>query len=453
LRSDAVRFLQVFAVAVMVFPSDTVFKPIGAAGYPAGIVGLFIFAVFMVSVLLGFHSLSSHPHPIRGLLGVVWLSLLASYVLMDRGRLTSLELAGADRILMRFAVITGVALVAAEWLRSLDDVMRVLRVLCWAGAFCAFVAVLQFFLGLDLSMFLRQIPGFVVNHDNPAIQARGSLNRVQGTAITPIELGVVMGMLLPLATCLGLIDRGKTRQKRWAPLVLIILGVATSVSRSAILAVLVAFAVLVILLPPVPRLAALAMLPVAVAGIFVTAHGLIGTLASFFTGASSDPSVRYRTHDYPVAEQAWGSAPWFGHGPGSWLPADPLNIFDNEYLTSAVELGIVGVVVLFIFVLFPAIVAVTARRWSANADLRLLCGALAATAFVAPVCSLTFDSMSFPMFVNVYTLAIGLIGACSRLVVAERARAQHAVPTRVLRSTPIDLPQQLAVFRPWRAES
>ena len=451
-RNDAVRFLQVFAVAVMVFPSDTVFKPVGAGGYPAGIVGMFIFAVFMVSVLLGFHSMKRHPHPIRGVLTLVWVSVLASYILMDRGQLTSLELASADRILMRFAVITGVALVAAEWLRSLDDVMRVVRVLCWAGAFCGFVAVLQFWLRLDLSVYLRQIPGFVVNQDNPAIQARGSLNRVQGTAITPIELGVVMGMLIPVATCVGLYDRDKTRFKRWAPLVMIILGVATSVSRSAILAVVVAFAALLVLLPPVPRLAALATLPVAVTGIFVSAHGLIGTLASFFTGASSDPSVAYRTHDYPVAEAAWRSAPWFGHGPGSWLPSDPLNIFDNEYLTSAVELGIVGVLVLLVFVACPAIIAIAARRLSADQDLRLLCGALAAAAFVAPVCSLTFDSLSFPMFVNVYTLVIGLIGACSRLAVAEQERARQSVRARALGPIRIDLPQ-LAGFRPRRAES
>ena len=32
--------LQVFAVAVMVIPSDTVIAPIGAAGYPASLVGV-----------------------------------------------------------------------------------------------------------------------------------------------------------------------------------------------------------------------------------------------------------------------------------------------------------------------------------------------------------------------------------------------------------------------------
>ena len=48
-----------------------------------------------------------------------------------------------------------------------------------------------------------------------------------------------------------------------------------------------------------------------------------------------------------------------------------------------------------------------------------------------PLCSLTFDSLSFPMFVNVYALVIGLIGACWRLAAAERQ--QESGPSRVAR--------------------
>ena len=415
--------LQLFALAVMVIPSDTVIPAVGAAGYPASLLGAFVFLVFSASVLLGFHDPTRHAHPVQAVLCVMWVSVLSSYIFMDRGRLTGIQLASADRMLIRLAVITGVALVAAEWLRSLPEVMRVVRVLCWAGAFCGVVAALQYWMGFDLARYLRQLPGFAVNHDNPAIQSRGSLNRVAGTAITPIELGVVAGMLIPMAVCLGLYDRDRTAARRWAPLTLIALGVATSVSRSAILSVVVAFAVLVVLMPPLPRLATLCALPVALAAIFMSAHGLIGTLASFFTGASSDPSIRYRTHDYPLAEQLWQGAPWFGHGPGTYIPADPLDIFDNQYLNSAVELGLVGVLALLVFLVLPAIVALAARRWSTTAELRLLCAALAGAGLAGAVCSLTFDSLSFPMFVNTYALVIGLAGACWRLAVAEREHA------------------------------
>jgi hypothetical protein len=442
--------LQLFAVAVMVIPSDTVIPAIGAPGYPASLIGVFVFGLYFVSVLFGFHKPVSHP--IRGVLCVIWVAVLASYIAMDRGRLTGIELASADRMLIRFAVITGVALVAAECLRSLPDAMRVVRALCWAGAFCGFVAVLQYWVNLDLAQYLRELPGFAPNHDNPSILARGGLNRVAGTALHAIELGVVSGMLIPIAVCLGLYDRDKSTFRRWAPLTLIVLGVATSVSRSAILSVVVAFITLVVLMPPQLRVTALAALPVALAGIFMSAHGLIGTLGSFFAGASSDPSIRYRTHDYPLAEELWHSAPVFGRGPGTWIPADSLNIFDNQYLGTVVELGLVGVLALLVFLFVPAIVALTARRWSTDPQLRLLAAALASAGLAATVVSVTFDSMSFPMFVNVYALVIGLAGACWRLAAAERGRARDAIPTAALVPMRIEFPLP-ARARPRRAES
>jgi O-antigen ligase len=129
----------------------------------------------------------------------------------------------------------------------------------------------------------------------------------------------------------------------------------------------------------------------------------------------------YRTHDYPVAEAQWRAAPWFGHGPGTWLPANPLNIFDNQYLDAIVELGLIGTLALIVFLTVPAFVALGSRRRSRNQDLRMLAGALAAAGFVAPLASLTFDSLFFPMFANVYALVIGLTGACVRFAAAERS--------------------------------
>jgi hypothetical protein len=450
--SDAVVALQLFAIAVMVFPSDMVIKPIGAVGYPASLFGIVVFGVYFVSVLFGLHQPTRHSHPIRGMLCVVWVALLASYILMDRGRRTGIEIASADRALIRYAVVAGVALVAAEWLRSLHDTMRVVRVLCWGGAFCGFVAVLQYWIGFDLAHYLRQMPGFTVNHDYSAIMARGGQTRVAGTALHPIELGVVMGMLIPVAVCLGLYDRDKPPIKRWAPLALITLGVATSVSRSAILSVVVAFVILLVLLPPVQRLAALAALPVAMGGIFMSAHGLIGTLASFFAGASNDPSIQYRTHDYPLAERLWQSAPFLGRGPGTWIPADSLNIFDNQYLGTIVEQGSVGLVALVVLLLGPAIAALTARRRSASPDVRLLCAAVAGAGAAATVSSLTFDSLSFPMFVNVHAILIGLAGACWRLVAAEQGEAKGTIRGPALGAHRIQLVPP-GRYRPRRAES
>jgi cell division protein FtsW (lipid II flippase) len=414
-RSHAVPMLQLFALAVMVIPSDTVIKAIGAEGYAAALVGLFAFAAFMAAILLGLHDPARHRHPIRGVLCVFWLSVLLSYVLMDRSALTEEQTAAADRMLMQLAIITGVALVAAECLTSLRDVHRVLRALTWGGAFCGVVAALQFWISLDITPYLRELPGFSVNFENPAIVARSALNRVSGTSITAIELGVVAGMLLPLAIYLAMYDTERSARMRWAPVALIALAIPSSVSRSAIISVGLALAVLVVLMPTRQRLVALCVAPLAVTGVFMSAPGVIGTLTTFFKAGTRDDSVMARIYDYPEVERLVHQAPWFGHGGGTYLPENPMYILDNQYLKTAIELGLVGMLVLVAYFLVPVICALVARRHSDDPELRLLCAALAGAALAAGACSVTFDSLSFPMFSNIYAVVIGLIGACWRL--------------------------------------
>jgi hypothetical protein len=431
-RSHAVPMLQLFALTVMVMPSDTVIRAIGAEGYAAALVGMFAFAAFLAATLLGLHDPLRHRHPVRGVLCLFWLSVLASYILMDRSTATPAEALAADRMLMQLVVITGVALVAAECLTSLRDVRRVLRALTWGGAFCGVVAALQFWVRLDITPYLRELPGFSINLEAPAIVARGGLNRVSGTSITAIELGVVAGMLLPLAISLAIYDTDRAAWKRWAPVALIGLAIPTSVSRSAIISVGLAIAVLIVLMPTRERLVALCAAPFAVAGIFMSAPGVIGTLTAFFRAGTSDASAMARVYDYPEVERLVHQAPWLGHGGGTYLPENLWYILDNQYLKTAIELGLVGVVVLAAYFLVPLISALVARRRSSDPELRLLCAALAGAALAAAACSLTFDSLSFPMFSNVYALVIGLIGACWRLAAVGQVPATPAVRDRAV---------------------
>jgi hypothetical protein len=421
--------LQVFALAVMIFPADTVIKAVGAQGYVGALIGMFAFGAFLAATLLGLHNPLQRRHPIRAILILFWLSVLLTYIVMDRGSMTAVQIRGADRMLMQLAVISGVALVAAEFLTSLHDIRRVLRALIWGGAFCGLMAALQFYVRLDLTPYLRLIPGFTLNSDNPAIVARGALNRVSGTTLTAIELGVVAGMLLPLAVYLGIYDTERTVLRRWAPVALIGLGVTTSVSRSGIIAVILACTVLVVLMPARQRLFALALAPVGIVGVYMSAHGVIGTLLSFFVAGSSDDSVKARLVDYPYVAQLVNQAPWLGHGGGTYMPVDTTYILDNQWLKTAIEQGAVGVIVLAIYFVVPFVAALIARRHSTDPEFRLLCAALAGPALAASVCSFTFDSLSFPTFSNVYALVIGMIGACWRLaarnerVAADRARS------------------------------
>jgi O-antigen ligase len=412
-RSHAVLLLQVFGVTLMVFPSDEVIKTVGAGGYVAALVSYCLFLAWLAATIFGQHNPLDRRSPVRFPLCALWLVSLASYLLINRAVVTPLEMASADRWLMQLAGTSGVVLVASECLRSVDDIKRVLRALIWGGAFCGIVAALQFKLGLDLTHYLH-LPGFSLNQaaaGNAGIGSRGSFNRVPGTAIDPIELGVVAGMLLPLAIYLALHDLDRSASRRWIPVICIGLAIPASVSRSAFLAVGVSLGVLIVTLPPARRLWGLGGIAASVAFVFVIAHGLIGTLKSYFTAGNSDPSIAHRTGNYPFVEQMVRKAPWLGQGGGTYIAQSTAHILDNQFLTMAIELGLLGVAALAFFLLWPPLAALVARGRTADRELRDLCAALAGAGLAAALCSGTFDSLSFPMFANVQALVVGLTGA------------------------------------------
>ena len=180
-------------------------------------------------------------------------------------------------------------------------------------------------------------------------------------------------------------------------------------------------------MPTRQRLVALCAAPLALTAVFMSSPGVIGTLTKLFQAGASDDSVKARLIDYPEVERLVNQAPWFGHGGGTYLPENTDYILDNQYLKTSIELGLVGFLALAVYFLVPVISALVARRHSRDPDLRMLCAALAGAGLSAAVCSITFDSLSFPMFSNVYALVIGFTGACWRLAAAGKVPATVGV--------------------------
>jgi len=326
--------------------------------------------------------------------------------------------------------MSGIVLMAAEGLHTLEDIRRVLRALTWGGAFCGIVAALQFKARINLAHYLK-LPGFKLNSSistTAAIVQRGAENRVPGTATDPIELGVVAGMLLTLAVYLMMYDTRQPKWQRMIPVLCIAAAVAVSVSRSGLLAAAIGPGVLIISLPPARRLKGLAAVPVALAVAFVGSRGLIGTFRDYLLTAASDPSITHRTNNYPYVEQLVRQAPWLGQGGGTYIPsttASSVHILDNQYLTMAIELGLLGMAALFFYLSWPAIVAFVARRHTTNPELRDLCAALAGADLAAMVCAGTFDGFSFPVFFSLQPLIAGLIGAVWIIVDKEKQSENH----------------------------
>jgi hypothetical protein len=424
--SFAVRVLQVFSGALMVLPGYYVIAAVGADGSAAALVSYFMFAVWVAGALFGHHNPFAYHYKIRIVLAWMWIVSLGSYLLMNRALLTSIQLAAADRWLMQLAGMSGIVFMAAEGLHTLEDIRRVLRVLTWGGAFCGIVAALQFQTRINLATYLK-LPGFTLNSaisSTAAIVQRGGENRVPGTATDPIEMGVVAGMLLALAVYLMMHDTSRPKWQRVIPVLCIAVAAAASVSRSGVIAMAIGSGVLIASLPPARRLKGLAAVPVALAVAFLGSKGLLGTFRDYFLAGTSDPSIKHRTNNYPYVEQLVRQAPWLGRGGGTYIPtttASSAHILDNQYLTTAIELGLLGIAALFFYLSWPAIVAFAARHRTTNPELRDLCVALAGADLAAMVCAATFDGFSFPMFFNLQPLIVGLIGAAWMIAYKEKA--------------------------------
>ncbi|MGX5653816.1 O-antigen ligase family protein [Geodermatophilus nigrescens] len=410
---QAVRALGCYTLTLFVFPSDLVLRVVGAQGYVAGLVALALLLVWVLSVLLGGHDPRTVRHPTRGV--VAWLAAtsLVCWALTPFHGLTLVQQLSADRWIMLIAASAGMVLVTAEGVLSRNGVIAVLRLAVFGAAFCAFVALLQWLLLFDLGVYLRQLlPGFSVNSAYSAFQARGALQRVTGTSLHPIELGVVAGMMIPIAIVVAMYDRARSGLRRWVPVVLIASAIPASVSRSAVLAVTVAVVFLIVTLPPRPRVAALVLVPIGAVCLVLARPGYVTTLATFFVAGSDDASVASRLDDYPMVERLVSARPWFGTGGGTFMPENALDILDNQYLKGAVELGAIGLTGQLAWLLVPIGIALAARGRSTDPVLRTVCGALSGAAAAAALSSATFDSLSFNMFAGVHALVVGCIGAC-----------------------------------------
>ncbi len=413
----AVRFVCLYVWLLLVVPSNTTLAVVGAAGFPAALLGLGATGLYAWWTLTGAHNPLLARYPTKVVLPALWLSTLLSYVAFQSRTSSAIEVNGADRWLLFLASVSGVYLLAAECIGSLPSLLRVLRAMVWAGAACGVVAALQFWLEFDLSPTIGGLfPGFSYDETIGGIQQRAALNRVPGTTLNPIELGAVTSVLLPIAIALVVIDRGRSGWRRFAPLAVLAACIPFSVSRSAIISVAVALLVFAPQVRAVLRLWIFACVPVAFVAVFATMPGFFSTLTAFFRGVSTDSSVTTRTDDYAIVAEMFRQRPLLGLGGGTYLPQDLLLVLDNTYLKWVLEFGIIGLLVLLVLVFgLPVVVAVTIRRRTTDPQVALVAAALGGGVASCAVSSATFDLMAFPTSSCLLVLAIGLIGCVWRI--------------------------------------
>ena len=411
-RTSVTGALVAYVVLLICIPARLVFAPLGAAGTPAQILAICLFVWWAARRLALLEPQRRMVQPVRRALFFLALTIVASYLVAATRAIGALELRAADRGLLSLCAWAGIVLVVSDGV-SRDQLDRVLRALVWAGAALAALGVLQFFTGLDVARYF-DIPGLTVNADYATLLQRADFRRPAGTATHPIEFGVVLAMILPIALHYAL-DGGDRRWRRWIPVVMIAAALPISISRSAVVGAVLA---LVFLLPSWPagrRRPAYGLMLVFLGLVYLTIPGLLGTLRNLFTGLFSDSSTTSRTDSYSEVGQFVAERPVFGRGFGTFLPS--YHIVDNQYLVMLISTGVLGTVAFLLVFLVGIFTARGVRRRSSSPATRGLAQSLAASVAVAAAASATFDALSFPMAAGTMFLVLGCVGAMWRLYV------------------------------------
>ena len=106
--------------------------------------------------------------------------------------------------------------------------------------------------------------------------------------------------------------------------------------------------------------------------------------------------------------------PILGRGPGSFVPSEYL-VLDNEYLYSAVTIGLVGLLALGVIVVIALMQSGWVAHHARTNEARHLGQALKASILVGVAASATFDSMSVATSTSVWFILMGAPAALWRI--------------------------------------
>lgn len=425
-------FVATYAVLLLCVPTRLIVGPIGAPGTPANLLAIagllwwtcsmvgglgqvrgftpmrLAFVTFVAAALLSYAAGHlrgwSQPADIHQRTDRLWEAA-------DVAQVTDIVSSASDRGLLALAGWAGVLLLTSEGIRTWAQLEKLIDWIVRAAAVVAAMAVTQYFTGINVASYLR-IPGLVGLIDFGHALSRSDLNRVVATSAHPIELGVVMAALLPLALHRAL--RNPRRPAPWVPVALVGVAALMSVSRSAIVVGGIAFIVLIIGWPTRLRIiAAVAAVPLALA-LRVALPGLLGTIRSLFTGLQGDPSVTGRTDDYPLVFRLIELRPVHGQGLFTFVPMVYRTV-DNQMLVMLLELGVLGTAAFVVLFVTSQVAAWAPRRLGLDRQKQHL--GLAVSASLAGIVTsfVTFDALSFRQVAGLTFLLMGLAGAVHHL--------------------------------------
>lgn len=412
---DATTVLTVYLTLLLAIPSAMVVGPLGSAGAPSTIMAIGILFWWAWSHIQRNRSLTIGFQPVRAAMLGWLIVMLAVYAHAMSSPIPFDEISPADSGMLKLIGMAGVLLVANDGIPNLERYRVLLRRMVIAAGIIALFGLIQY-ITRQLFVDRIQIPGLTGTLTDAGVIMRSGFARPSGTSTHPIEYGVVLTMILPLAITYAF----KSPSRRWlyrGVLCAITFAVFLSISRSAVLCAVAGLVVLAISWSNAARLRLIAFMIVIGTVVYLTVPGVLGAVTALFTGATEDSSVASRTGSYDIVGHFISTSPILGRGFGTFLPK--YWILDNGYLGMLIEGGILGFAGLATLIVAAGFAARLAHHTAVNEFDRDIGQAMLAS-IAAGACGLAFfDTFGFPQSAGVFFLLLGVAGAARRLVLVE----------------------------------
>ena len=300
---------------------------------------------------------------------------------------------------------------------TVADVDLYLRFLVIGAGILGALGIVEWKTGTNAFGHLDRYVPFLSAAPVDADTFRAGLNRAYASAQHPISFGAALALVLPIAAVFAF----RRRQPIWYACVgLIVLGSLASVSRTSLVMLVAAGVILAVLRPDAARQALPLVLPLLVAiqlvlpGTFSTirqsffpAGGLVAQQANQSVGSG-------RLASFGPALDELSGHPFFGRGFGTRIVgADPRRnsfILDDEWLSTTLEIGVVGFVAwVWIMVRFSTRAARMSKE--GDDDRSWLLAALSASVGAFAVGMAFYDAFSFiqTTFLLIVVLACGCV--------------------------------------------
>src|SRR5438067_7948662 len=230
---DAGVLLSVMFVLLALIPARFIIPGMTDLGRPALVVGFLLFIWWLVA-RFGPNLVMPGPQPIRWAFFVFFIVLVLGYAVGFLRGLTSMESNAADRTMLFFCVFGGAALTAADGLPNWNRLTSLLKVLVVSATFVAAFGVIEYLLKRDLSDYLT-IPGLQAKGWTPILEDRGAAVRVASTTDHCIEMAAYLALVLPFAVHFAVFAK-RRRGLAITAAIIIMAGIASTVSRTGIIA-------------------------------------------------------------------------------------------------------------------------------------------------------------------------------------------------------------------------